>query len=192
MNVAGAASRPIARFVSPIAAAALLLAAAAFTYRARRVPVAGAPKEAHLSSPGLVSVGGSIMGGSWSVKVPHLPEGMTEAQLTQQIAGLLIRLDADLSIYKPESAVSRFNRYRDADWFDVPPDLVEVVAEAQRISDVSGGAFDITVEPLVELWGFGPNPVLERGQIPSDAAIAAARSHVGCRRLEFRASPPAL
>ncbi len=65
-----------------------------------------------------------------------------------------------------------------------------VVAEAQRFSELSNGAFDITVGPLVDLWGFGPDP--RTGLVPEEPALEAAARRVGYRHLEVRDHPPGL
>ena len=133
------------------------------------------------------------MGGTWSVKVARLPSAMPREALEASVAERLDRLDRQMSIWKPQSDLSRFNQYRGADWFPVPAELAEVVGAAQRVSEQTGGAFDVTVGPLVLLWGFGPqHSGGQIGQIPSDDAIAAARKHVDYRLLECRLTPPAL
>jgi thiamine biosynthesis lipoprotein len=71
--------------------------------------------------------------------------------------------------------------------------LADVVNQAQAASAESDGAFDVTVGPLVQLWGFGPEKSgAQIGKIPSDSAIASVRSHVGYHLLECRLNPPAL
>jgi thiamine biosynthesis lipoprotein len=139
------------------------------------------------------SFAGNTMGGTWSVKLAQLPPGSSQESLQACVGELLDRLDSQMSIWKPESNLSAFNRYRGDDWFPVPRELADVVAEAQRVSEQTVGAFDVTVGPLVLLWGFGP--ARSGGQthsIPSDEAISTARSHVGYRLLECRLLPPAL
>ena len=89
-----------------------------------------------------------------------------------------------MSDYRAESVVSRFNRERGTNWFAVPADTARVVREALEISRRTEGAFDITVAPLVALWGFGPRR--KTGVVPTDAAIATARARVGWRHLEVR------
>jgi thiamine biosynthesis lipoprotein len=103
---------------------------------------------------------------------------------------LLSRLERAMSTYRDDSDVCRFNAHRGTNWFAVSPDIVRVVEEAQRISRLSDGAFDVTAEPLVRLWGFGP----QRGvrEAPSDDALAGARRSVDYRKLHARVSPPAL
>jgi thiamine biosynthesis lipoprotein len=78
----------------------------------------------------------------------------------------------------------------DCEWFDVSSDVALVVATAQQIAEETGGAFDVTVGPLVNLWNFGPDPQPQR--LPADEEIEAARSRVDYRAIEVRRSPPAL
>jgi thiamine biosynthesis lipoprotein len=133
------------------------------------------------------------MGGTWSVKVGDSIEVQRRVDVFGEVSDLLRTLDAEMSIYKPDSDVSRFNAAETTEWFPVAPEVAEVVAAALRASEESGGAFDVTVAPLVNLWGFGPaKSGGQVGQVPTDERIAAARSHVGYRLLECRADPPAL
>jgi thiamine biosynthesis lipoprotein len=65
-------------------------------------------------------------------------------------------VDASMSTYRADSEVSRFNRHPDATPFTVSAETFEVLGTALEISARTGGAFDVTVGPLVEVWGFGP------------------------------------
>lgn len=137
-----------------------------------------------------VTLSGPTMGTSYTVKVNELPDGLSREQLQDEIDRALETVNDQMSTYRPESELSRFNRYDGEDWFEVSPATAGVVAEAQRISEMTGGAFDATVGPLVDLWHFGP----ENGEktIPAEAEIAEAKSRVGYRQIEVRPSPPAL
>ena len=64
-----------------------------------------------------------------------------------------------------------------------------VAAKAVEVSDKSGGAFDVTVGPLVELWGFGRK---KHDIVPEDDDILEMKKIIGYRNLEFRSAPPAL
>jgi thiamine biosynthesis lipoprotein len=152
------------------------------------------PREAaRLPDSPLIAIGGHTMGGDWSVTLCRLPPGQTREAVQQSCQAILDRLEGAMSTYRADSDVTRFNHSTATDWFDVPQDLANVVWLAQRVSDQSGGAFDVTVGPLVDLWGFGPaKNGLRKGEIPSDDAIAAARALVGYRRLHARLAPPAL
>jgi thiamine biosynthesis lipoprotein len=110
-----------------------------------------------------------------------------------------------MSTYRDDSEISRFNRARAGEWFDVSPAVAEVVVASREISEKTGGAQDITVEPLVKLWGFGPRrnkapsprafPKASGDEAfapPSDSEIRAARAVVGYKKLDVRMDPPAL
>ena len=137
-----------------------------------------------------VRLAGSTMGTSYDLKLVPTPGQVIPVGLKTRADELLARVNQQMSTYDPNSELSRFNRNPSTDWIAVSPELLYVVAEGLRISEFTGGAFDITVGPLVNLWGFGPEP--RRDQVPSDQAIAQARERVGYRRLHARAEPPAL
>jgi FAD:protein FMN transferase len=133
---------------------------------------------------------GSTMGTTYDIKLVPAPGQTVPSDFQAQIDRLLTRINQQMSTYDPDSELSRFNRNPSTDWVAVSPELLEVVTEALRVSELSSGAFDITVGPLVNLWGFGPKPRLE--EPPTDRAIVQARERVGYWRLHARAEPPAL
>ncbi len=137
-----------------------------------------------------VRLSGSTMGTSYDIKLVPVPGQQPPADFQARAETLLAQLNRTLSTYDPNSELSRFNRNPDTDWIAVSAELQQLVDEALRLSMLSNGAFDITVGPLVNLWGFGPEP--RRDQAPSDAALAAARARVGYWRLHSRDEPPAL
>lgn len=101
----------------------------------------------------------------------------------------LAAVNDEMSTYLPQSDLSRFNQAPVGEWFAVRPAVATVVAAALELSRSSGGAFDVTVGPLVNLWGFGP----EAGHgVPSQAEVEAARVRIGFAALEVRQAPPAL
>jgi thiamine biosynthesis lipoprotein len=118
----------------------------------------------------LLAMGGQTMGTCWSVKLAADP---AQAQwLRRQVQLLLDALVDDLSHWDDQSALARFNRTPPGRWVDLPPALGTVLAEALRLAELSGGAFDPTIGRLVDLWGFGPaGPVAGP---PSAAAVAGA------------------
>lgn len=133
---------------------------------------------------------GRIFGTTYTIKVlPHSPSTQTQEALHQEIKGKLAQIDLQMSTYNKKSELSRFNVFREATPFSVSPELVAVVAEAQRVSRLTGGAFDVTIGPVVNAWGFGPK---KRSQPPSQEELARARQAVGYRHLFFQTSPPAL
>ena len=98
-------------------------------------------------------------------------------------------VNAQMSTWQPDSELSRFNRARAGGWVPVSADLAGVVAVAQDLASQSDGAFDVTVGPLVDLWGFGARA---RRGMPGPDEIAETATRVGYRFLEARLSPPGL
>jgi len=147
----------------------------------------------HSLPPGPIALSGPTMGSTWLVRLSRIPPATTAEQVQSAVQEVLYRVDGQMSTYKPDSDLSRFNKSRSTDWFAVPEDLATVVDMAQHVSQQSGGAFDVTVGPLVNLWGFGPeHPAGTFGSIPPPAMLAEARRHVGYRLLEVRLAPPAV
>lgn len=139
----------------------------------------------------VITLTGRAMGTTWVAKIqPSVANACDTDALRERIAAKLESLEQQLSTWRPQSDLSRFNATTHTEWFPVPPELAAVAAEALRIAALTGGAFDPTVAPLVHLWGFGPEGRTDKA--PSPAAISAARNRVDWRALEVRASPPAL
>ncbi|WP_157633726.1 FAD:protein FMN transferase [Thioflavicoccus mobilis] len=138
----------------------------------------------------MLEVSGPTMGTFYSVKVARPPAELTAHALQQTVDTVLDEVIAEISTYDPTSELSRLNVNPTTDWVPLSPDLLTVIDEGQRISHLSGGAFDITVGPLVNLWGFGPEH--RPDAVPDPAAIAAARERVGYEKLSLRADPPAI
>jgi FAD:protein FMN transferase len=108
----------------------------------------------------------------------------------QRVAALLRDVNDHLSTFQPDSVLSRFNESPVGEWINVTGPVAEVVDAALALSRASDGAFDVTVGPLVNLWGFGPDGQPE--QVPSPETVAAAQERVGYQHLELRTEPPAL
>lgn len=138
----------------------------------------------------VVELSGSTMGTRYSIKLVELPPGLSADALQTQIDARLERVNDLMSTYRPASALSRFNASPSTDWQDADPALVDLIALAQTITARSTGAFDVTVGPLVNLWGFGPDehPFV----VPDEPTLALMRARVGSDKLETRLDPPAL
>jgi len=141
------------------------------------------------NQPESIQLRGSTMGTTWSVSLHSLPAGVNPDRLTQQLQEQLDQVNRLMSTYDPDSEISRFNRSESTDWFPVSPETAEVIGLSLQISELTGGAFDITVGPLVELWGFGAR---EREQLPSQAQVTELLATIGHRKLQLRNSPPAI
>lgn len=139
-----------------------------------------------------VAISGRTMGTTWAVKYTPPTEAVDSNALSQRIVQRLEQLERQFSTYRPDSEISRFNAAIDqTDWVAVSPELAQLMIESRRISELTGGAFDVTVDPLVRLWGFGPKG---RGAAftPKLDEVARTRARVGWRSLEGRAEGPAL
>lgn len=145
-------------------------------------------------TPGIsIALSGPSMGSTWMVRLPRLPAGVSAQAVQSGVQDVLDLVENHMSTYRPESDLSRFNQARSTDWIPVPEDVARAVDAARQVADQTGGAFDLTVGPVVNLWGFGPvHPAGPFGTIPSDAMIQEARKHVGYHLLEVRLSPAAL
>ncbi|HVG40576.1 MAG TPA: FAD:protein FMN transferase, partial [Chitinophagaceae bacterium] len=86
----------------------------------------------------------------------------------KKIDFLLARIDSSLSIYKPYSLISRFNASKDG--MEVDTFFQFIVRKSLDVFNTTGGAFDITVYPLVDAWGFGFS---KRLSLPDSATIQA-------------------
>ncbi len=131
---------------------------------------------------------GRTMGTSYSVKV--VAGELDDDALHKRIELVLEGANRIFSTYLSDSELGRFNRYKRTDWFPVSKDLAVVVRQALELSKASGGAFDPTVAPLVNLWGFGPGP--RRKRPPPQEDIERLMKHVGFKKLKVRLDPPAL
>ena len=109
--------------------------------------------------------------------------------LSGPVKAELQNVNAQMSTWQADSELSRFNRAQAGEWIPVSVDLAVLVALAQDLAHQSDGAFDVTVGPLVDLWGFGAP---ERPGIPDSEEIAEAVARVGYRLLDARRSPPGL
>ena len=127
----------------------------------------------------LPTIAGPAMGTTYRVTLTTDIPGMTCGEVHREVEAVLARIDRAASTWRNDSDASRFNRSAANEWVTVSADLLTLVETARTIHDESGGAFDITVSPLVRLWSGGTRE-------PSDAAIAEARACVGMRLLETR------
>jgi len=131
---------------------------------------------------------GLTMGTSYQVQIVDMPDDIPAEELAADIGQLLTRLDTEtFSTYSNSSELSRFNQHGVNLPFIASDEMIEVLLLAQEVSALSGGAFDVTVGPLVNLWGFGPDlSVFE--MVPSQAQIDAQKQRVGFQFLRISPS----
>lgn len=128
------------------------------------------------------------MGTSWCVKHWARPGAAprSAAQLRESIEAVLARVVAQMSTWEPDSDLCRFNRASAGSWHVLQPEFFTVLRHALALAERSGGAYDPTIGPVVDLWGFGPAPARDRA--PDPAALREAWSRVGWRRLQLDAT----
>jgi thiamine biosynthesis lipoprotein len=125
---------------------------------------------------------GRTMGTTWHVTV--VGRGSV-AGLQQRIERRLVEVNQTFSTYVEDSEINRFGRFRSVgEEFPVSHDFLRVMTKAARVFALSGGAWDGTVRPLVDLWGFGPGPPVR--EPPEPERIEALLRHVGFDRIEIR------
>ena len=137
---------------------------------------------------GEFELAGSTMGTRYSIKLPYpdLNSDLLEADVEAAFADV----NRMMSTYVPDSEISRFNEAGSTDWLPVSGPFCLGVEKALEISVETDGAFDITVGPVVNLWGFGPGKMID--EPPSDEAISAVMDRVGYDKLHTNCSMPGL
>ncbi|MCG9578337.1 FAD:protein FMN transferase [Vibrio tubiashii] len=128
-----------------------------------------------------VHLSGPTMGTTYNIKYISA-EGIPSPQaLQQEVDRLLEEVNDQMSTYRKDSELSRFNQLQSSESFEVSPQTVTVVKEAIRLNGLTQGALDVTVGPLVNLWGFGPEARPE--VVPSDEELAARKAMTGIEHL---------
>jgi FAD:protein FMN transferase len=132
-------------------------------------------------TPQVHVLSGPTMGTIWSVKFVAAPGDRGLAGLRGEIEAALETVNAQMSTYREDSDISRFNRAGSGEAITLAPDLRVVLIAALQLAEQTDGAYDPTVGPLVNLWGFGPDG--PRTEAPPPGEIEAARERVGWRQL---------
>jgi thiamine biosynthesis lipoprotein len=117
----------------------------------------------------------------------------TPSEVHAEVEASLQRFDSQMSTYRDDSELSRFNRAAANEWFAVSAETAHVVKKAVEYHKLTGGALDVTVAPISRLWNFGPGAQRDAQHVaPTDERIQEAMKLVGAQRLRVRQSPPAL
>ncbi len=145
----------------------------------------------HEEKPEMLMLSGATMGTTFNLKYyPKTISLHSVKNIRPTVQALLDSIEDKMSTYLPDSEISRFNQAPVGQWTDVSEQTLKVVEIARTASETTEGAFDISVAPLVNLWGFGPN--FSTDSIPGWPAIDRALERVGYTALEIRITPPAL
>ena len=139
---------------------------------------------------GVTHLSGETMGTTWSVAMLPEPGGTKTEALQLQLQKRLDKINSLMSTYDPMSEISRFNNQLSTDWFAISDETAQVIELSLAISRMTGGAFDVSVGPLVELWGFG---AAERGEgIPTEDRINKILARVGYENILLQRQPAAI
>ncbi len=135
-------------------------------------------KSFYVKHPVLV---GGTMGTGYSVTLEGYVSRRAISKLSRQIEAELAEINRQMSTWDAESEISRFNQSGSTEPFQASEAFADVVRAALELSAATGGAFDPTLGPLLNLWGFGSGS--EGRGVPSDAEIARAKALTGWRKL---------
>ncbi|MCK5919202.1 MAG: FAD:protein FMN transferase [Cocleimonas sp.] len=132
------------------------------------------------------------MGTRYHIRIPIKAANKSDPHwipLQRDIDTLLLAINQEMSTYIANSSISRFNQSQNTHWFPVSKRFLTIIKSAQMVSQSTKGAFDITIMPLVNLWGFGPS---RKTTAPSSQQIKNNLHQIGYQSLQIRQQPPAI
>jgi len=124
---------------------------------------------------------GRTMGTTYNIKVVATKEQLIELKLQQQIDAALKQVNQEMSTYIKTSEISLFNNSTSTKPVEISSGFARVLKESIRLGQLSEGKLDVTVGPLVNLWGFGPEQRPDK--VPSDEVLTATKKRVGLQNL---------
>ena len=131
----------------------------------------------------ILVLNGLTMGTTYSVKINADNTFIEKNQISDDIDEILSEINQSMSTYIKESELSNINFSTISDWQSISDDLFEVIDHAINVSLKTNGAFDITIAPLVNLWGFGPDKL--QNKIPTDEIIELTKKNTGYKKISI-------
>ena len=131
----------------------------------------------------ILILNGLTMGTTYSVKINADNAFVEKNQISDDIDEILSEINQSMSTYIKESELSNINFSTISDWQSISDDLFEVIDHAINVSLKTNGAFDITIAPLVNLWGFGPDKL--QNKIPTDEIIELTKQNTGYKKISI-------
>jgi thiamine biosynthesis lipoprotein len=126
---------------------------------------------------------GGTMGTSYSIKLVDLPSTLSLEQLSKDVTALLHRLDREqMSTYAADSELSRLNARPVGEDIELSAEMTQVISLALDVTGLTDGAFDVTVGPLVNRWGFGPED-RRADRVPTQDEIDTLLARVGSHHI---------
>ena len=125
---------------------------------------------------------GQTMGTFYNVSIygPEM-DNARHLQVHDGIDSVLQSVNKQMNPWDPTSEISRFNRIASGESMEISPDFVRVIIISEEIFELSGGAFDPTVGPLTDLWGFGPGS--KEQSVPTREAVDSCLEFIGFERI---------
>ncbi|EPC00744.1 hypothetical protein L861_13210 [Litchfieldella anticariensis FP35 = DSM 16096] len=133
-----------------------------------------------LDSP--VQLEGEIFGTFYQVTIADPLTRSRVEELEADVVGELEAVDAAMSTYRDDSELMAFNEAPVGEWQILSEELIEVLAVSEAVAEASGGAFDVTIGGLVNLWSFGPEA--RPREIPEQSELQARLAEIGHDKLE--------
>jgi thiamine biosynthesis lipoprotein len=129
------------------------------------------------------SFGGPTMGSTYSIKYVRYAGLPGPKEVQAEVEKILADVDRQMSTYRSDSDIERFNDLPANRCQTMPAPILELVRVGEQLSLQSEGSYDLTVEPLMNLWGFGPQGREEK--VPSAEKLAEAMQRVGYTHLRI-------
>ena len=129
----------------------------------------------------IVLINGFTMGTTYSIKIKTADTVVNQEKIRAGIEKILLEINQKMSTYIVDSELSVINFSNSLDSNLISDDLFKVISHANTISKTTNGAFDITVGPLVNLWGFGPNK--SENKIPPNEEIELIKKNIGYKKI---------
>ncbi len=129
------------------------------------------------------SFGGPTMGSTYSIKYVRRAGLPAPTDVRVEVEKILTEIDRQMSTYRSDSDISRFNDLPANRCQKMPASILKLIRVGEQLSEQSEGSYDLTVEPLLNLWGFGPQGREEK--VPAEQALAQARQRVGYQHLRI-------
>ncbi|MBN3864059.1 FAD:protein FMN transferase [Pseudomonas frederiksbergensis] len=126
---------------------------------------------------------GPTMGSRYSIQYVRHASTPGPKAVQAEVENILAQVDRQFSTYRSDSDIERFNNLPANHCQKMPTPVLDLVRVGERLSLQSEGSYDLTVEPLLNLWGFGPQAREEK--VPSAEALAEVQQRVGYRHLRI-------
>jgi thiamine biosynthesis lipoprotein len=129
------------------------------------------------------SFGGRTMGSTYSIKYVRHANLPAPEQVRSEVEKILAEVDKQMSTYRSDSDIERFNDLPANRCQKMPASILKLIRVGEQLSEQSEGSYDLTVEPLLNLWGFGPQAREEK--VPNAEALAEVQKRVGYQHLRI-------